>query len=263
MVRATLAACLLVACGQTGPILALTIESEGGGGGDGGSGEGGGEDASADATGDSAVGIPEASPESSAPPIAIVLVDVTSPSHADDPQLEARLGTLGFNVQERAYTSAVGPTDNAALVVVSSSAESAGLDANLAAQPIPMVVLESFAFTRLGMTGPVQDQDFGVADETSLDVVDAALSGLPLGSITVYTQAETANFAQPAAAALVAARLPGTNQAATFGYPAGTMMASQLAPARRVGVFLRTGVINEATPEGWVLFDNMVRWAVQ
>jgi hypothetical protein len=254
MVRATVAACLLVACGQTGPILSLTNESDGGGSAD---------DASPEANADSAVAPPDASPDSTAPPIAIVLVDVTAPAHVDDPKLESRLGTLGFTVEERAYTSAVGPPDNAALVVVSSSAESAGLDATLAAQPIPMVVLESFSFTKLGMTGPVQDTDFGVADETTLDVVDAALSGLPLGSITVYTQAETANFAQPAAAALVAARLPVTNQATCFGYPAGAMMASQLAPARRVGVFLRTGVIDEATPEGWVLFDNMVRWAVQ
>jgi hypothetical protein len=113
------------------------------------------------------------------------------------------------------------------------------------------------------MTGEVQDQDFGVADVTAVEIVDSALTGLPLGSITVYTQVETVNFAQPSSAALVAALVPGTSQAATFGYPAGSMMASGMAPARRVGLFLRTGVIDEATPEAWVMFDTIVRWATQ
>jgi hypothetical protein len=171
---------------------------------------------------------------------------------------------LGFAVQERVYTSVIGPGDQAALVVVSSSAESAGLDPTLADQPIPLVVLESFAYTKLGMTGPLQGQDFGVIDDTTVDVVDSAFSGLPLGSIIVYTQATTLNYARPAASALVAARVHGSaDQAATFGYLAGAVMASRTAPARRAGVFLRTGTIGLATSEGWVLFDSAVRWSMK
>ncbi len=131
-------------------------------------------------------------------------------------------------------------------------------------QAIPIVVLESFAYAKLGMTGPLQGQDFGVINDTTVNIVDTELSGLPLGSVIVYTQATTLNYAQPAATALVAARIRGAaDQAATFGYLAGAMMASRTAPARRAGVFLRTGTIGSAAPEGWVMFDAVVRWAVQ
>ena len=239
--KVALAALLLVSCGERGSILALENRDDGGPG---------------DAQ--------NTAPESGSPPLAVVLVDTTAPSHADDPKLEGRLGTLGFTVQERSETIAVAPMDHAALVVVSSSAESAGLNPTLPDQPIPIVVLESFAYSKLGMTGPLQGQDFGVIDDTTVDVVDTALSGLPLGSVIVYTQTTTLNYAQPTASALVAAWAHGTtNHAATFGYLTGSMMASRTAPARRVGVFLRTGTIGSASPEGWVMFDAAVRWAVQ
>jgi hypothetical protein len=239
MVKRTLAVLLLVSCAERGPILALEAD------------DGGAEGA-------------DAALESGSPPLAIVLVDTTMPSHTRDPQLEARLVTLGFTVQERSQASAIGPGDHAALVVISSSAQSAGLDPTLADQSIPMLVLESFAYAKLGMTGPLQGQDFGVINDTAVNVVDAALSGLPLGSVIVYTQSTTLNYAQPGASALVGARIRGAaNQAATFGYLSGAMMVSRTAPARRAGVFLRTGTIGSAAPEGWVMFDAVVRWVVQ
>jgi hypothetical protein len=209
-----------------------------------------------------------ASTDSGSSPLAIVLVNATAPPHALDPQIEARLAKLGFAVQERPEATAVGPADGAALVVVSSSADSAGLDPTLADQPIPVVMLESFAYAKLGMTGPLQGQDFGVIDDTAVDIVDGTLSGgLPLGIVTVYTQAAALNYANPSAAALVVARLHGEAgagaNASTFCYPAGATMASRTAPAARVGVFLRTGTSGLATPEGWVLFDAVVRWAVK
>jgi hypothetical protein len=266
MVRRALAACLLVSCAQSGSILALSSGSDAGDDAGDASGEEAPDTAPAEAGADAVAGgdgsLAMEGPESSATPRAIVLVDTTAPSHVDDPKLEARLGTLGFQVEELAYTSPVSPSA-ASLVVISSSVVTAGLDPGLATLPTPIVVLEAFSYSALGMTGPVQDQNFGVADETAINVVDSALAGLPLGSITVYTQPEAVNFAQPAAAAVVAAQVPGTSQAATFGYAAGSMMTTQTAPARRAGVFLRTGVIDEATPEAWVMFDTMVRWATQ
>jgi hypothetical protein len=250
MVKRALAVLVLASCGERGSILALEPDD----------GSAGGVDSALEAD----AGGVDAALESGPPPLAIVLVDTTMPSHANDPALEARLVTLGFTVQERLDTSAIGPSDHAALIVVSSSSESAKLDPTLADQAVPLLVLESFAYAKLGMTGPLQGQDFGVINDTAVDIVDAALSGLPLGNVIVYTQPTTLNYAQPAASALVAARIRGAaNQATTFGYLAGAMMASRTAPARRAGVFLRTGTIRSTGPEGWVMFDAVVRWAVQ
>jgi hypothetical protein len=264
LVRRYLAAAVLVSCGSSGSILSLAPVEGGDTVSNDTDSNASGTDASiGEGEVDSSATFPEGEAEAAPPPLAIVLVDPTAQAHADDPLLEARLALLGFDVQELMYTSPVVPSDGAAVVVVSSSATAAGLASTLPAQPIPIVVLEGFSYATFGMTGDVQDQDYGVADETSLDIVDTTLSGLPLGTVVVYTEAETSNFAQPSAGALVAARIPCTNQAGTFGYPAGTMMVTQVAPARRVGLFLRTGVMHEATPEGWVMFDTMVRWAVQ
>ncbi len=278
MVKAWICALSVCACGHTGPI--LTLEDHG----DAttvvdalasAAFDSSVFDAGAESTQDSAyppsdidatesADATEGAARDSGPPLALVLVDVTAPSHADDPDLEARLVGLGFAVLERTYTSAISPSDDADLIVVSSSAEAAGLNPDLPGQPIPIVVLESFTYATLGMTGPVQDQDFGVTDEATVDIVDTGVAALPAGSVNVYSQAVALNFGLPAPSALVIARVPGSpNQVSTFGYAKGDMMASQVAPARRVGVFLRTGTIGSATPEGWVLFDSAVRWAVE
>jgi hypothetical protein len=258
---------LVVSCAQTGAILSLENTGDGAGAGS--------QDAAPEALLDSA---PSSTVDTGSPardsglptaPLAIVLVNATAASHAQDPAIEARLGKLGFTVQERPEATAVSPADGAALVVVSSSADSAGLDPTLADQPIPVVILESFAYGKLGMTGALQNQDFGVIDDMTVDIVDDTLAGgLPLGSVNVYSQVSVLNYAKPSAAALVVARLHGeagasAANASTFCYPAGAQMASRTAPAARVGVFLRTGTSGLATPEGWVLFDGVVRWAVK
>jgi hypothetical protein len=267
VVKAALAAAWLASCAQTGAILSLDDTGDSGGAGSQDAAPEGPPDSAPAGTVDSGSRGPDSG--SPGPPLAIVLVNATAPSHAHDPQIEARLGRLGFTVEERPETTALSPADGASLVVVSSSADSAGLDPTLADQPIPVVMLESFAYGKLGMTGPLQNQDFGVIDDTTLDIVDGTLSGgLPLGSVNVYTQVSALNYAKPAASAIVVARLHGdagasAANASTFCYPAGATMASRTAPAARAGVFLRTGTSGLATPEGWVLFDAIVRWAAK
>jgi hypothetical protein len=278
VVKAWIGALSVCACGHTGPILTLeerrdaaavvdapsaTFDSSAF---DADGAESAQDSASppSDADAMESTDATESAAQDSGPPLALVLVDVTAPSHADDPDLEARLVGLGFAVLERTYTSAISPSDDAALIVVSSSAEAAGLNPDLPGQPIPIVVLESFTYATLGMTGPVQDQDFGVTDEATVDIVDTGVAALPAGSVNVYSQPVALNFGLPTASALVIARVHDSpNQPSTFGYASGDMMASRVAPARRVGVFLRTGTIGSATPEGWVLFDSAVRWAVE
>jgi hypothetical protein len=272
VVKAWIGALGLCACGQAGAILTLEGDRDAAAVVDSTarpfdspvSGAFDSTGSTADVTDSASQDVTDGASQDSASPLALVLVDVTAQSHVDDPKLEARLVMLGFAVQERAYANAIAPSDQAALVVVSSSAQAAGLDPGLADQAVPVVVLESFTYGTLGMTGPAQNQDFGVANQATVDIVDTGVAALPVGSANVFSQAVALNFALPAPSALVIARVHGSaTQASTFGYASGDMMVSRVAPARRVGVFLRTGTISSVTAAGWVLFDSSVRWAVE
>jgi hypothetical protein len=194
--------------------------------------------------------------------LAVVLVDAQNPVHANDALLEDHLRQFGFSVEERASVDPVDAGEGIALVVLSSSLLTAQLDASLPDQPIPMVVLESFSYAKLGMTGPMQDSDFGVLDGSTIDVEPGPFSPMSTGSVIVHMPASAINYGRPASSAVVGARLTGfADAASTFGYEAGATMVGRTAAARRVGVFLRTGTINSLTPDGWDLFEAASRWA--
>ena len=201
-----------------------------------------------------------------APPLglAVVLVDAQNPVHANDAKLEDRLRQFGFTVEERSYVDPVDAGEGIALLVLSSTLLASQLDATLPDQPIPMVVLESFSYDRLGMTGNVQGGDFGALDGTTIDVVPGPFAVGPVGNVIVHMPASAINYGKPSPGAIVGARLPGVADAvSTFGYETGATMVGRTAPARRVGVFVRTGTIGSLTPEAWDLFGAAARWAVQ
>jgi hypothetical protein len=184
--------------------------------------------------------------------------------YPNDIKLEAHLKNLGFTVEERSYVDPVDAGGGIVLAVLSSTLLTGGLDANLPDQPIPMVVLESFSYHKLGMTDMVHGSDFGAFDAMAIDVQPGPFTIGSTGSVIVHMPASTLNYGRPAPSAIVGAQLPGVpGAAATFGYETGTVMFGRTAPARRVGVFLRTGTIASLTSFGWGLFDQAVRWAVQ
>lgn len=196
--------------------------------------------------------------------LAVVLVDAQNPVHTYDALLEDRIRQFGFTVEERSYVDPLDAGEGIAVIVLSSTLLSGELDAKLPDQPIPIVVLESFSYNRLGMTGPVQGSDFGAIDGSSLDVVAGPFAPNAVGNVIVHMPASALNYGLPSADAIIGARLPGVaNAASTFGYAAGATMVGRTAPARRVGVFLRTGTISSLTPPAWDLFGAAVRWAVQ
>jgi len=245
---------LLAACTERGAILALEPQVDA---------------APLDAVGDleshdaTAIGA-DATPD--APPLGlvVVLVDDQNPVHANDAKLEDRLRQFGFTVEERSYVNPVDAGEGIALLVLSSTLLVGQLDPTLPDQPIPMVVLESFSYERLGMTGNVQGGDFGALDGTTIDVVPGPFAVGPVGNVIVHMPASAINYGKPSSEAIVGARLPGVADAApTFGYEAGATMVGRTAPARRVGVFVRTGTIGSLTPEAWDLFEAAARWAVQ
>jgi hypothetical protein len=196
--------------------------------------------------------------------LAVVLVDAQSTAHANDVLLEEHLRQVGFTVEERSYVDAVDAGEGIAVLVLSSSLLAGQIDPALPDRPIPVVVLESFSYERLGMTGNVQGDDFGDVNATTIDVEAGPFAIGPQGSVIVHMPASAINYGRPSPGAIVGARLPGfADRASTFGYEAGASMVGRTAPARRVGVFLRTGTIGSLTPAAWELFDAAVRWAAQ
>jgi hypothetical protein len=193
-----------------------------------------------------------------------VLVDTQNPVHANDAKLEDRLRQFGFTVEERSYVDPVDAGEGIAVVVLSSTLLAEQLSASLPDQPIPMVVLESFSYERMGMTGPVQGGDFGALDGTTIEVVPGPFALGTTGNVIVHMPASAINYGKPSGDAVVGALLPGiAGAASTFGYEAGATMVGRTAPARRVGAFVRTGTIGSLTPDAWELFGAALRWAVQ
>jgi hypothetical protein len=245
---------LLAACSQRGPILELEPGRDAAP-----------DDVDVDAGAQDSPS-PPAEAQTDAPPLglAVVLVDAQNPVHANDALLEDRLRQFGFTVEERSYVDPVDAGEGIAVVVLSSTLLAGQLDATLPDQPIPMVVLEAFSYYRLGMTGMVQGSDFGALDGTTIDVASGPFASSGAGSVIVHMPASAINYGRPSSSAIVGASLPGVVDAvSTFGYESGAMMVGRTAPARRVGVFVRTGTIHSLTPEAWGLFETAVRWAAQ
>jgi hypothetical protein len=102
-----------------------------------------------------------------------------------------------------------------------------------------------------------------VSGQTSLAIVTP---GSPLaaglsGTVAISTVADTLPQGSPGAAAVIAARLPGTTTASDFGYDTGAAMPGLAAPARRVGLFLGDNTAATLTANGWAMFDAAVTWA--
>jgi hypothetical protein len=146
-----------------------------------------------------------------------------------------------------------------ALVVISSSAESAPLDDRLKDIPIPVLCIEDAEFTKMGMASS-GDHDAGIT-QLVISPGAGALVGNVTGTITISTKAGELGWATPAPAALIGATMPGAaGHAVVFGYDQGAQMATMTAPARRAGVAIREGLAANLNADGLKLFDAILAW---
>jgi hypothetical protein len=183
-------------------------------------------------------------------------------------RLKARLERLGFTVVVvDAGALAMDRARAAALLVLSSSVSTKQLTPAFADLPVPMLVLESTAFERLGLSGARWRRDVG--GTVPLTEVIIADPGHPLaaglsGSVKVLTAPLNLRWAAPPQAASIVAVFPGAPEQASllFAYERGAQTAGVVAPARRVGMFLGNGkVIRALNDQGWRLFDAAATWA--
>jgi hypothetical protein len=150
-----------------------------------------------------------------------------------------------------------------ALVVISSSVTSTDVNAKFRTTVTPVLSWKSSIFDDMGLTGAAVDTDYGTAGNQRQLVIATPshpmAAGLT-GTVTVTTSAANFSWGEPAATAVVIARLPGApeTRAGIFAYEKGVAMVGLTAPGRRVGFFQAASSL---TPQGWALFDAAVRWA--
>jgi hypothetical protein len=193
------------------------------------------------------------------------------PSSVDEP-LRARLEQLGFAVDvvnaENHEAETARELERAQVVVLSPTVYTAELSEELIALPVPMVALESSAFTRLGLTGLAWKRDVGPTDQRFREVMitkpEHPLAAGLTGQAIVLQRRLGLRWGLPGEDAIIVASFPSSpaNQSAVFAYERGSETPGGHAAARRVGLFLGNGrVIKSLTPDGWRLFDAAVTWS--
>jgi hypothetical protein len=186
--------------------------------------------------------------------------------------LRGRLEELGFGVEVVGLDAKDGrlpPTlRQAQVLVLSPSLAALDLSDDLVDLPVPMVTLETSAFSRLGLTGPTWTRDLGNNDRRYNQIeiahpehpLAAGLSGLP----TVLDRQLGLRWGVPGDDAIIIAHYPQgpLQHSAVFAYERGSDMPGGHAPARRVALFLgNSRVIRSLTTDGWRLFDAAVVWS--
>jgi hypothetical protein len=216
------------------------------------------------------------------PPIrrAVLLVgsdDPAAPSSqhrpaAGDEHLRIRLEQLGFAVQvlpgddpDSPVLEALTP---AQVVVLSPSVVTTGLTPELATLPVPLVAMESSAFSRLGLTGKAWRRDLGVVPQPTREVVitdpSHPLAAGLTGQTTVLGRRQWLRWGLPGPGAIDVVGYPGDPSpgSAVFAYERGTQMPGGPAAARRVALFLgNLRVVSALNAQGWRLFDAAVSWS--
>ncbi len=188
---------------------------------------------------------------------AALLASSTTLPTADRP-LRARLESLGYTVTVvDDDAAATAPFTSFDLVVVSSSVVPTKVPTTLATAAVPVLNLEAYATTRLGLGTSGSE----LASQQSIDVLSThpAVGGLA-GRVQI-SSSSTFGRAVPPASATALSRIAGrTNDIMSYVIDEGGALTAGTAAARR-GAFL-TGyplppLLNA---NGWTHFDALVRW---
>ena len=199
--------------------------------------------------------------------VALFVVASTDAPNDAEYAIVSRLEEMGFDVemvsQDNVTIEMAG--DGIALVLISATCSSGTVDANMPGLidlAVPVINWEPFLYDTMGF----QALDGGEFNSTDLEIVNAdhpLAAGLEEGIYTIATVDKGLSYGMPEGdAIIIASNVDDPSQIVLFGYEAGTEMASEHAPARRVGTFLLNDVADAMTEEGWMLFDASVKWAM-
>jgi hypothetical protein len=201
----------------------------------------------------------------------VLYVAGESPMVGVDLQLHQVLKSLQLQVEDVRETATPAQATGKRAVVFSYSMASTELKAeDWASLPVPIIVLEHYLLPRLGMTTEANHGFHEPVTQLALVSDDPLMAaGFPKGNVTVYSKTGEFFWGIPTAQAVTIATVVGTPaRAVTFGYPAGSMMAGRVAPARRVQAFVAVHApppnpTEMLTADGLKLFGGCVSWAIQ
>lgn len=188
---------------------------------------------------------------------------------AADAKAQEHLRTLGYVVTFADQKDPVNVTGQD-VVVISSGVSAHVVEAKFKAVPVPVVTWESYILPHMGLTGKKEDADFGTKEGKNrylwmVNAPHALSAGLPAGLLNVVQKGGPMNWGRPGPGAIVIATLPGElDKSPLFAYERGaTMDGENLAPARRVMVFLDNTTFPLLNEAGLKLFDAAVQWAAE
>ena len=189
---------------------------------------------------------------------------------AADAKVQAHLVALGYHVTFADQKEPASVATGQDLVVVSSGVSAHVVEGKYKSLPIPLVTWEAYIQPHMGMTGKKEDTDFGTRDGKVryLWMVNAPhplSAGLPAGLLNVMQKGAPMNWGRPGPGAIVIATFPGElDKSPLYAYERGaTMDGENLAPARRVMIFLDNVTFPLVNESGLKLFDAAIRWALE
>ncbi len=187
---------------------------------------------------------------------------------AVDAAVKTHLADLGFSVTEIDQRDPADAANGCDVVVISSGVSGHVVEGKYKHVPVGVVTWEAYVLPHMGLTGKKEDTDFGTRDGKPryLWLVNAPhplSAGLPAGLLNVYKKWMPMNWGKPGPGAIVIATFPGElDKSPLFAYEKGaTMDGENLAPARRVMVFLDNTTFTNLNEAGLKLFDAAVLWA--
>lgn len=188
---------------------------------------------------------------------------------AADVKIQEHLTALGFKVTFADQYDAPTAAEGKDLVFISSGVSAHRLEGKYRSVAVPVIVCESYVLPHMGMTARKQEGDFGTKEEKLryLWMVNAPhplSAGLPAGMVNVVHKGGPMNWGRPGPGATIIATFPGElDKSPLFAYEKGaTMEGENLAPARRVMLFLDGDTFPGLNEAGLKLFDAAVQWAV-
>ena len=187
---------------------------------------------------------------------------------AGDQIIKKHLENRGFDVVVK--NDKMVKTEDAhgkSLVILSESARSKEVNTKFRDVDVPVICSEPYLFHDLGMTGQTKKSDFGrKSRQKEMAIVNPnhPLAASLTDNVQVSTKSFFMGWGVPGKNAIpVAALKKDPNRCTIFAYEAGTEMPGNVAPARRVGLFLFRGTAKSFTPDAWTLFNAVVDWSME
>ena len=227
----------------------------------------------------------------------LLVVGEADKDHPNDDQLvKKHLESLGYLVTLGPENDDAAKAANYDLIILSSTADPREIAAKYSDAPIPIFTWNTVDFADMKMTGPERHVDFETLDPVQdfmrsfsmlygyfPSVVTPIVRELGISRAqmfgTSYLLPQAFGWGKPAPSATIVVNLEGDpTHAGVFTYEKGaTMYGGFVAPARRVGFYLRDNTFHYLTAvhgdaekdpnleQWWVgskLFDATVRWAL-